>query len=298
MTDSRELAAWNDAKRAIAAITTIHEAIELGDKAEAMQVYARRSKDVELIKKATEVRERAQRKLGELMASMPKAPPGGDRGADGQFNHRVSEKPEGPPALAELGIDKNLANRARKNAKMDEAAFEVHVEKVKSAAAGEKKPKRKTTSPEELRARAIIEEQRAAGKEPIYEDVEKLAGTSSTPVRRAFSYVEAKEEVRAEVEAENESIEHFVRIYLEKLEEVLQIMKWPQFNVMKRTEFNKLRVALHPDTFHTRTLEQVTEAFNIIQKYEIKMVSDEPERKLSSALPRTREELLARKRST
>ena len=91
--------------------------------------------------------------------------------------------------------------------------------------------------------------------------------------------------------------EHFVRVYLERLEEILQMLKWPQFNIMKRSEFNKIRVALHPDVFQTRTLEQVTEAFNIMQKYEAKMVSGEPERKLSSALPRTREELLRMRRT-
>ena len=74
-----------------------------------MQVYAQQAKDTELVVKATEVRERAERRLGEIMADMPKA-----EGAKGQLSGRDSsggfvknppDKPaEPPPTLGSLGI--------------------------------------------------------------------------------------------------------------------------------------------------------------------------------------------------
>jgi hypothetical protein len=55
---------------------------------------------------------RAERRLGEMMKAQPKAKPPGDN----QYRKvdRVLEKPEAPMSLAEAGIDKNLADRARK----------------------------------------------------------------------------------------------------------------------------------------------------------------------------------------
>jgi hypothetical protein len=44
-----------------------------------------------------------------MMAVQPKAPGGGDQKSD----HRVIEKPGGPPTLAAVGIDKNLAKPER-----------------------------------------------------------------------------------------------------------------------------------------------------------------------------------------
>jgi hypothetical protein len=45
---------------------------------------------------------------------------GGDRKSD----HRASKKPSDIPTLADVGIDKNLADRARKYASIPEKKFE------------------------------------------------------------------------------------------------------------------------------------------------------------------------------
>lgn len=160
-----------------------------------------------------------------------------------------------------------------------------------AAKAGVKKPRtvKSAVRPQVQDARTAIDALVGRGEPVTRTTVKAEAGVSEVAAREAITVWQA-EATRVE---ENKSLEHFVRVYIEKLEEILQMLKWPQFNVMKRSEFNKIRMALHSDTFQTRTLEQVTEAFNILMKYEAKMVSEEPERKLSSALPRTREELLA-----
>jgi len=80
-----------------------------------MRCYARIAKDKQLEIDATEIRARATRRIGEMMAAQPKAPPG--------------PKPEiglneNPISLAEAGIDKNLAHAARQLAEISQDDFE------------------------------------------------------------------------------------------------------------------------------------------------------------------------------
>lgn len=126
-----ELVLFNDAKRSMAALHSTDEVTKILNKSVAMQVYAQQAKDTDLVVKATEVRERAERRLGELMAPMPK-----DFGGR-PIENRVSEKPslDKPPTLSSLGIDKNLADRARKKSKLTDEAFEAHVKKATQRAA-------------------------------------------------------------------------------------------------------------------------------------------------------------------
>jgi N6-adenosine-specific RNA methylase IME4 len=113
------LVKYNAARRALAAAHRVDEVKSIRDKAVAMHVYAKQAKDGDLIAYATEIRKRAERRLGELMAESPKAKPPNPR--------RVFKKPDDPPTLADQGVDKNLADRARKAAAMPEDKFEAHV---------------------------------------------------------------------------------------------------------------------------------------------------------------------------
>jgi phage N-6-adenine-methyltransferase len=95
---------------------------DIRDKAAAMEMYARQAKDTELSRHAAEIRLRAERRLGEMI---------GEKRAAGLLN--TGAKGVGPiagplatrnPTLADAGIDKHLADRARKAAAMPEEQWE------------------------------------------------------------------------------------------------------------------------------------------------------------------------------
>ena len=71
----------------------------------------------------------AERRIGELMAAQKEAgllKPGGDTGRN-QHEAWVADGPK-PPTLSEVGIDKHLADRARKLAAVPAAEFEGRVQ--------------------------------------------------------------------------------------------------------------------------------------------------------------------------
>lgn len=120
---SSGLLRYEEACRAVAAAVSVDEAKDFRDKSEAMRAYARQAKNKQLEVQAAEIRIRAERRIGELMAAqrdagmMAKAGRPREIGLD---ENPISEK---APTLAEAGIDKNLADRARKFAAIPEREF-------------------------------------------------------------------------------------------------------------------------------------------------------------------------------
>lgn len=110
---------YDAACRAVAEAKSFDEIKDIRDKSVAMAAYARQAKNRELETDAAEIRMRAERRIGELMLTQ-KESVGVNRGAA----TRVIEKPASPPSLSDAGIDKNLANRARKMAAIPQARFE------------------------------------------------------------------------------------------------------------------------------------------------------------------------------
>jgi len=109
---------YDVACRAIAEAASFDEVQDIADKAIALQEYARRSKNREMETQCAEIRIRAERRLGELLAQTPKA-----TGGDAQRT-RFQKGTESPPTLAESGIDKKLSSRAQKLAKVAPDEFE------------------------------------------------------------------------------------------------------------------------------------------------------------------------------
>jgi N6-adenosine-specific RNA methylase IME4 len=84
-----------------------------------------------LIAHATAIRKRAERRLGELMEDDRKAGKlaKGARGGGTKNGPRgsLNDPRDNAPTLADQGVDKHLADRARRAAAMPEAKFEEHV---------------------------------------------------------------------------------------------------------------------------------------------------------------------------
>jgi len=126
-----ELVKYDAACRALAAARSVDEVKDVRDVAMAMKLYARQAKNKDLEADAYELRVRAERKLGEMIAAQ-KATVGLAKG--GQPYQRKStgtaaEPVATPPAptLAEAGIDKKLSSRAQKISAIPDAKFEEMV---------------------------------------------------------------------------------------------------------------------------------------------------------------------------
>ncbi|WP_374290171.1 hypothetical protein [Paenirhodobacter enshiensis] len=118
-----ELVKYEAACRAVADAASIDEAKDFRDKSEAMRAYAKQAKNKQLEVQAAEIRIRAERRIGELMNAQRDA---GALATAGRPSDKIGSKTNpisAAPTLAEVGIDKKLADRARKYAAIPEDEF-------------------------------------------------------------------------------------------------------------------------------------------------------------------------------
>jgi phage N-6-adenine-methyltransferase len=116
------LVKYEAACRALAEAKSSDEVRDIRDTAEAMRAYARIARNRRLEIDAAEIRIRAERRVGELMRLQ--------RQTVGLAKGRRTDLGPSPtqvPTLIEAGIDKHLADRARKLAAVPADAFEAHV---------------------------------------------------------------------------------------------------------------------------------------------------------------------------
>lgn len=117
-------------KAAIAAAMTFEEIKDIRDKAEALRIYARMANDEQLELDTAEIRARAERRIGELMEAQSGAGflPEGRPKKNGSNSTRLSKS----ITLAEMGIDKHLADRARRLVKeLSDEDFELAIKRVR-----------------------------------------------------------------------------------------------------------------------------------------------------------------------
>ena len=113
---STQLAKSDAARRAVGEARRVDEVLGIRDEALRARAYAKIAKDRRMMHDAEEILRRAEEKLGVIMKAQAKTvgkakPPSGK--GQRKTDRRVATKPDGPPTLAEAGIDKNLAHRAR-----------------------------------------------------------------------------------------------------------------------------------------------------------------------------------------
>lgn len=123
------LVRYEQARTALAEAHRVDEVKDIRDKAEAMAAYARQAKDSELIQYATEIKVRAERRCGELLAVTEK-----NRGAAGVGTSAVQRDDRTPPTLEEMGLTKNESSRYQQLAAMPVEHFETAVATAKATA--------------------------------------------------------------------------------------------------------------------------------------------------------------------
>lgn len=122
------LTKYDAARYALSVAVEVDEVKDIRDKAEAMAAYARQAKDTELVQWATEIKVRAERRAGQMLAEMPKQ--NGGHAAKAR-SHDVTEVPK---TLADIGITKNESSRWQKLAAVSDTQFEHAVAAAKEVA--------------------------------------------------------------------------------------------------------------------------------------------------------------------
>jgi hypothetical protein len=120
---------YNAARTALAEAHAVDEVKGIRDKAEAMAAYARQAHDNEMIAWVTEIKVRAERRAGELLAEMEKAK--GVRMNGGNTGDPTMLPPVNVPKLSDLGITKNESSRWQKLAAVPASQFEQAVAAAK-----------------------------------------------------------------------------------------------------------------------------------------------------------------------
>ena len=114
---------WDKMKQAVVECHSIDEISNIRNQAEAYRYALRQAKESpEVIKKAEEIKLRAERRAGEILNETPKAKGGGD-----VRNHQ-SQPVTGDITLADMGITKNQSSKWQKIASIPEDKFENYIE--------------------------------------------------------------------------------------------------------------------------------------------------------------------------
>ena len=120
------LTKYEHAVAALADAMSVDEVKQIRDTSEAMRAYARQAKNKAMEIDAAEIRIRAERRLGEMMAAQREAGMMSDGGRPKETGLQTNPVIS-PPTLSEMAIDKNLADRARKLAAIPEQEYETIV---------------------------------------------------------------------------------------------------------------------------------------------------------------------------
>jgi len=118
-----KLVKWEAARQALAEAQNIDEVKEIRDQAQAMKAYAKQiGETLEVQNNVAEIKLRAERKMGSMLAEQPKQH--GARPSDAGL-HDVTP-------LSELGITKMQSHRWQREAELPEDEFEEHIQAVKA----------------------------------------------------------------------------------------------------------------------------------------------------------------------
>jgi N6-adenosine-specific RNA methylase IME4 len=171
------LVRYDAARRALAEAARVDEVKQIRDMAVAAQVYARQAQDVELINNATEIRKRAERRVGEILAEMKAKGERSKPGDAGGGTDGVGVRPSVNPTLKDIGVTKTQSARWQQLAAMPADKFEQHVATSKKQAAASLD---RTASTEDKKAKRAEREQELA---------ERTAAAAKTLNRKIYGVI-------------------------------------------------------------------------------------------------------------
>lgn len=119
------LAALEETRTALVAATDVEDVKNIRDKAKGIQAWAKEAQDTAMFEQATRVLMQAERQAGRLLDAMPNTGLLDGRAESGEFRRLQAVTTE---TLADLGITKRQSARWRVLGRMEDAAFEEHVE--------------------------------------------------------------------------------------------------------------------------------------------------------------------------
>lgn len=108
---------------AIAAAYEVDEVKDIRDKARAIEVYSRQARNTEAERQACEIRLRAERKAGQLLAERGKPKRGPDKNGSGLRSQRSDDATS--ETISNLGISKQQSSDWQKLADIPDDAFEA-----------------------------------------------------------------------------------------------------------------------------------------------------------------------------
>lgn len=118
MTNSTTLARISEAMKALSAAKTLDDVLQIRDQAEALRVYVKAASDsLEAANAAAEIKLRAERKAGEMLAGIDNAKPGRK-----ELGNSVL-----PNSLEGLGIDKMQSSRWQRASRVAADDFEAYL---------------------------------------------------------------------------------------------------------------------------------------------------------------------------
>jgi hypothetical protein len=115
-----ELVRYDSMCQAIASAYEVDEVKDIRDRAAALEHYARQAHNIEAERQCCEIRLRAERKAGQLLAKMEKATPRGSN-----QHQDVSRDPTHPRPLSDLGITRDQSSQWQKLGEVPDDQFEM-----------------------------------------------------------------------------------------------------------------------------------------------------------------------------
>jgi hypothetical protein len=183
---------------AIEAAHKVDEVKDIRDKAVALEHYARQAQNTDAERRACEIRLRAERKAGQLLAKMPKANGRlAGRNADGSARRSSDATTE---TLADLGISRDQSSQWQKLGALPQREFDVAIgESVKPPTtkgilrAAEPAPRKPTVAADALWlwGRLLDFERDGLLKKPPSEVMETMTGPMKDDVHRLAPKVAA-----------------------------------------------------------------------------------------------------------